>query len=105
MYEMRQKRPAALQYARLLEIRGNESCAVCGFEEDVQSSRGRTRRLVIDHDHDTGIVRDLLCNRCNKALGLFRDDIEIILVAAQYLARHRDEPTGIVFHALEEPAA
>lgn len=104
MYAMRELRPAAQQYARLREIRGHDSCAICGYIEEVKSSRGRLRRLVIDHDHATGIVRDLLCSRCNAALGLFRDDAEVLLAAVQYLLKHRDEPSGILYHALEEPA-
>lgn len=104
MFELRQRRPGAVQYAQLLEMRGEAKCAICGYEEDIKSSRGRTRRLVIDHDHETGIVRDLLCNRCNKALGLFRDEVEILLAAAQYLVKHREEPSGIVYHGLEKPA-
>ena len=105
MYQRRLASPAGLQYSALLQARGHATCAICGFEEDIRSARGRVRRLVIDHDHATGIVRDLLCSRCNKALGLFRDDVEVVLAAAQYLIKHRDDPSGIVFHELSEPAA
>jgi hypothetical protein len=105
MYRMRQTSPAGMQHRQLLEARGHGACAICGFEEEVKSARGRLRRLVIDHDHATGIVRDLLCSRCNAALGLFRDDVEVLLAAAQYLVKHRDDPSGIVYHALSEPAA
>jgi hypothetical protein len=105
MYERRLQSPAGLQYSKLLELRGHGSCAICGFQEEVKSARGRLRRLVIDHDHATGIVRDLLCSRCNAALGLFRDDVEVLLAAAQYLVKHRDDPSGVVYHALEGPAA
>lgn len=104
MYALRMQSPAGLQYTALMEARGHDSCAICGYTEEVRSSRGRLRRLVIDHDHATGIVRDLLCSRCNAALGLFRDDAEVILAAAQYLLKHRETPSGIRYHALEEPA-
>lgn len=33
-------------------------------------------KLVIDHHHDTGRVRGVLCNDCNVALGLLREDVE-----------------------------
>jgi hypothetical protein len=105
MYEMREQRPAARQHAVLMAQRGHTTCAICGFAEEVTSARGRLRRLVIDHDHATGIVRDLLCSRCNAALGLFRDDAEVLLAAAQYLLKHREEPSGIRYHALEEDSA
>lgn len=39
----------------------------------------------VDHNHETGKVRKLLCPNCNKALGLFRDDPEVVARAAQYL--------------------
>lgn len=104
MFELREKRPAAIQYAKLREMRGHDSCAICGYTEEVKSSRGRLRRLVIDHDHETGMVRDLLCSRCNSALGLFRDDPRVLIAAAQYVTKHRAEPTGILYHALEETA-
>ncbi|RJQ37454.1 MAG: hypothetical protein C4555_06370 [Dehalococcoidia bacterium] len=42
-------------------------------------------RLCVDHDHQTGQVRGLLCQQCNKALGALRDSIENCLAAAKYL--------------------
>lgn len=105
MYQIRLTSPAGVQYTELLQSRGHTSCAICGYEEEVKSARGRLRRLVIDHDHATGFVRDLLCSRCNAALGLFRDDVEVLLAAAQYLVKHRDDPSGIVYHALSETVA
>jgi hypothetical protein len=41
--------------------------------------------LCVDHDHETGKVRALLCRRCNKALGGFRDDPQLLVNAARYL--------------------
>ena len=57
-------------------------CAICG------SPPGK-RDLAVDHDHKTGKVRALLCNgRCNRGLGLFRDDIEYLKSAILYLEKH-----------------
>ena len=57
-------------------------CAICGHKPDSTSDR----RLAIDHDHETGRVRGLLCYRCNTAIGLLGDDPERLRRAADYLA-------------------
>lgn len=42
-------------------------------------------RLVVDHDHNTGKVRGLLCNKCNSGIGQLMDQYEYIVRAAEYL--------------------
>lgn len=43
------------------------------------------RRLSVDHDHDTGKIRGLLCMKCNKGLGSFEDNVENMKIAIEYL--------------------
>ena len=43
-------------------------------------------RACVDHNHETGNVRGLLCNNCNVGLGLFKDSTATIQSAARYLA-------------------
>ncbi len=56
-----------------------ERCAIC------RRATGRSRRLSVDHDHKTGIVRGLLCRPCNNFLGHLRDSPEAFLRAADFL--------------------
>lgn len=44
----------------------NGCCAICGKTEEAEG-----RRLALDHDHETGVVRGLLCLSCNQALGWY----------------------------------
>lgn len=56
----------------------NNSCAICG------TSFSETK-VNVDHDHNTGKIRGLLCMRCNTAIGSLNDDIEILKKAILYL--------------------
>lgn len=65
-------------------------CAICGGPEKRKHSiSGTPFTLAVDHDHVTGRIRDLLCNRCNTVLGHVQDDPELLRKAADYLDRHR----------------
>jgi hypothetical protein len=62
-------------------------CAICRTTQSV----GRSKRLSVDHDHETGIVRALLCMRCNSALGYFSENPDLLRRAATYLEAFRAE--------------
>ena len=49
---------------------------------------------VVDHCHDTGNTRALLCQGCNKALGFFKDNPELMERGAQYVREHRTKAEG-----------
>jgi hypothetical protein len=67
----------------------NGLCAVCGRPPE---GNGVSRHnLVVDHDHDTGETRSLLCDFCNRGLGIFRDDPDLLMAAAAYLLQYRRE--------------
>lgn len=57
-------------YERILEAQG-EVCAICRQPETSRHVKGTIRRLAVDHDHETGEVRGLLCWMCNSRLGYF----------------------------------
>ena len=64
-------------YAEMLEAQGGV-CWIC-------EKPPRARQLAVDHDHDTGEIRGLLCTNCNLALGNFKDSPERLRKAIEYL--------------------
>ena len=80
----------AQDYERLFEAQ-NGVCAICAKPETVIDSRyGKTKDLAIDHCHKSGKIRALLCSNCNRGLGLFNDDIELLAKARAYVLSHAD---------------
>ena len=72
-------------------VKQNYKCLLCGTDEKDQPHG----RLYVDHCHETGKYRGLLCNLCNVALGSFKDNVEVIQKAIEYLnensLRHRNQ--------------
>lgn len=68
-----------LEFDAMVDSQQNK-CAICK----------KSNKLVVDHDHDTGKVRGLLCDRCNTALGALGDTHASITRVLSYLdvARH-----------------
>ena len=67
-------------YDRMHDEQGGV-CAICS------EPRPEERTLHVDHDHETGVIRGLLCFRCNNALGDFREEYDLFQRAADYLDR------------------
>ena len=64
----------------------NHSCAICKLElPDLLVYENRQRGYAIDHNHDTGEFRGILCLTCNTLLGMAKDNKEILLEAINYL--------------------
>lgn len=75
-------------YDRLIVTQGN-ICAVCGLAEGARRNKeGNPIRLSVDHDHETGQIRELLCSGCNLMLGCAKDDPARLEAGAAYLRRH-----------------
>jgi hypothetical protein len=62
-----------------MEIAQDFCCAICK----------ERRRLAIDHDHETGKIRSLLCGKCNTGIGQFDENPDLLLKAAEYVKRFR----------------
>lgn len=60
-------------------------CAICGNSPKV---------LHIDHDHNTGKIRELLCNNCNRGIGHLKESESILISAISYIKKH--QPTQLV---------
>lgn len=69
------------EYDEML-LEQNGCCAICGIHYT-----SLKKRLGVDHDHNSGIIRGLLCNKCNIGLGMFKDNIESLMNAIKYLNR------------------
>jgi len=65
------------QKKKMISDQGNK-CAICGDEH---------RLLVVDHCHDTGKVRGMLCTKCNTAIGKLNDDPGMLRKAISYLEK------------------
>src|SRR5205814_1597310 len=76
-YHLRQKYGMGADEVKELTIRQGGLCAVCRMQPAVQ----------VDHDHETGSVRGVVCLNCNGGMGHFRDDPVLLAAAAAYLRR------------------
>jgi hypothetical protein len=75
------------QYNYLLSTQ-NGKCAICNIDHTQLK-----RRIAVDHDHVTGKIRGLLCDKCNRGLGLFCDNKDFLKKAANYLTQNEIQET------------
>ena len=59
----------------------DSKCLICGFDGP----------LVVDHCHKTNKIRGLLCSKCNKGIGLLKEDLNTILNAFEYIKKWKTE--------------
>lgn len=72
---------SAENYAGMLEEQGGV-CQIC------RKTNADGRRLSVDHNHETGVIRGLLCTKCNLGLGYFNDSSNTLEDALLYLREH-----------------
>lgn len=72
------------QYQQMLSDQDNV-CAIC-----VTNTPGRNHEnFHVDHDHETGKIRGLLCDKCNRGLGYFNDNPDVLEEAVRYLENNK----------------
>ena len=71
-------------YVSMFDNQGG-CCAICKSDNNKNT---RTNKMFVDHCHETGKVRGLLCSKCNHGLGHFNDDTDLLKQAIRYL--HKD---------------
>lgn len=73
------------EYEELLEEQGG-LCAICQRPEvQIHYKTGVPKNLAVDHDHETGQIRGLLCGGCNNLLAAAKDDMALLQAAIEYL--------------------
>lgn len=65
----------------------NGKCAICN-KTSSEKGMNRKKHLCVDHCHTTGKVRGLLCDQCNRAIGLLNEDLNVLNKAINYLKEH-----------------
>lgn len=82
------------EYSEML-LAQNGVCAICQKPE-TQKRDGKVKALAVDHDHDTGVNRGLLCSDCNTGIGKLKEDRDIFVAAIRYLDKHSGGTPGVV---------
>lgn len=92
-----QKRGITVEKLRGMISEQNNLCAICNQPETrIFNKKGmheggmKIAQLCIDHDHETGFVRGLLCHDCNIALGKMKDDVTRLQSAINYLNKSNE---------------
>jgi len=81
-YELKRKYNITLKERNILLQEQNNKCKICSLEFNENIFK---LKACVDHCHDTGKVRGLLCRTCNAGLGYFKDNIEQLTKAINYL--------------------
>ena len=82
------------EYEKLL-VGQKSVCLICSKIGTSKSKKGgKLYKLAVDHNHNTGKIRGLLCSKCNIGLGNFNDDVSLLEKAKQYILENRKQIVG-----------
>jgi hypothetical protein len=89
-YRLKQRYGISVEEYESLLILQNGVCAICMGAENFFCKVDKTiRSLAVDHDHESKKIRGLLCNKCNRGIGLFQDNTSLLDAAKSYLEKHK----------------
>ena len=72
-------------YNEMLAVQ-NDLCYICAQPETLKY-KGKIRLLCVDHNHETGEIRKLLCDSCNQGIAKFKENIKYLDEAKSYLIK------------------
>jgi hypothetical protein len=80
------KRRYGVDYNEYIQLHNEQEgrCKIC--TDFIYTERNSDNQAVVDHDHETGEVRGLLCRDCNTGIGMLKDDANILESAIKYLS-------------------
>jgi len=84
-WRLRTKYGISLEEFNRVFLSQDSRCALC------RSQHSDNKNFVVDHCHKTGTFRGILCSYCNRALGMFKDDIQVLKKAIAYLKEDKNE--------------
>lgn len=84
---MRAKYGLSLQQIDAMWEAQGRKCAIC--RRSIKTyGRVIAEKAYVDHNHETGEIRGLLCHHCNTMLGMAKDNPELLMAGAAYLEQH-----------------
>lgn len=81
-YRLKREFGITLEQYNIMFTNQNGKCLIC-----LRHQSEFKRALAVDHNHETGEIRGLLCHKCNTAIGLLHDNIDILNNAIKYLKK------------------
>lgn len=87
---LKRKYGITIQDYEMMSMNQLNLCAICQKPETRKVSGKQVSRLAVDHCHKTGVVRGLLCFKCNCAIGKMEDSVENLRRAIEYLEKSKN---------------
>ena len=78
-----------------MHLTQNGKCAICD-QPETQMRGGKVKALAVDHNHTTGVVRELLCCDCNTGIGKLKENRNVLIAALKYLDKHSGATPNVV---------